>query len=308
VDNGPEKNQACGQQFANNPSIQMVVTGYGLTFGPLYAELARVAMPTLQSVALYPADYAATNAVTYLGGGITAAVGSAENANAMKAQTVALLQADGPSAQSTVNYFNARFNGPDSGVTQVVFPTGTTDAVPYLTKAGALTANAVVLQMAGCLPFIKAAAQLAIPHTKITSISSCVSGTNIAGNPVNFEGVRAAYYVWDPLFGYGANKGLDTFLTEYPKYAKISTTPIATLAPQAWSAFLSLQAALKGAPDSTLTNKKALFAKLYGFTGPVVMGAPKIKCGSLKQVGPGMCTLWSVKGQVVGGKLKQIAG
>lgn len=306
VDNGPEKNQACGQQFANNPAIRMVVTGYGLSFGPLYAALAQVAMPTLESVALYPADYAAPNAVTYLGGGIVPAVGNAELANASKARTVAFLQADGPSAGSTINYFNARFNGPDA--TSVVFPTGTADAIPYLTKAGALTADITVLQMAGCLPFVKAAAQLAIPHTKILSISSCLSAANVAANPVNFEGYRAPYYVWDPLFGFGQNKDLDTFMTEYPKYAKIPTTPIATLSAQAWSAFLSLRAALKGAPDTTLNNKKALFAKLYGFRGPVNMGAPTIKCGSLKQVGPAMCTLWSVKGQVVGGKLRKVAG
>lgn len=308
VDAGPEKNQACGQQFANDPNIKMVVTGYGQTFGPLYASLSAVSMPILESLPIFPADYAVPNAVGYVGAGIVPAVGMAELANVSKAKTVAFMGTDVPSAQATFNYFMARYNGPDSGVTWVVAPPNATDVIPYLTKAGAMTADVVAFSIPGCLPYIKAAAQLGIAHTKILSISSCVSATNVGGNPVNFEGVRAPYYVWDPLFGFGQNKDLDTFLTEYPKYAKISTTPTATLTAQAWSAFLTMQTALRGAPDSTLNNKKALFAKLYGFRGPVTMGAPSIKCGSLKQIGPAICTLWSVKGQVVGGKLKRVAG
>lgn len=308
VDAGPEKAQACGQQFANNPAVKMVLTGYGLNLGPLYAELSRVAMPTLQALDIYPADYAAPNAVTYNGGAIAPSIGAAEMANASKAKSVAFIQAEGPAEQANLNYFKARYNGPDSAVTSTTFPLTTTDVIPYLTKAGSMTADITVLYVANCVPWIKAIAQLAIPKTKILTISSCTSGTNIAANPVNFEGIRAAFYIWDPLFGFGQNKDLDRFMTQYPKYAKLPTSPIGILAPQAWSAFLTLQTALKGAPDSTLNNKKALFSKLYSFRGPVNMGSPTLKCGSLKGIGPVMCTLWTVKGQVVGGKLKRVAG
>lgn len=308
VDASPEKNQACGQQFANDKRLSAVVAGWSLAFGPFYQALTPIGMPIYQAVPVYPADYAAPNSVSYVGGGIAPPVGIAEMANTMKTKTVAFLGVDGPSVATTFGYFMARYKGPKDGVKNVVVPTTATDAIPYLTQAGATTADAVVFSMPNCLPFARAAAQLKIPATKILAIGSCLNATNLASNPVMFEGYRAPYYVQDPLFGFGFSKELDTFLKEYPKYAKLPTSPIGTFATQAWSAILSLQTALRGAPDSVLYNKKALISKLRAFKGPVTLASPgPIKCGSI-QGSPDLCTLYTVKAQVQGGKLKRIAG
>ena len=167
----------------------------------------------------------------------------------------------------------------------------------------------VSIGVTNCLPFAKALAQLKVPGTKVGAASSCLSSANIAGPSASlFEGWRAAFYYQDAVFGMGVTKDLDVLLTNYPKYAKLPTTPgYATFVSQGWGPILTLQNVLRGVPDSVLNDKKALFKKLQSYRGPGNLTAPTMKCGSISG-SPSLCTLWTMKGQNRGGKFYRVAG
>lgn len=301
VDATPEKNQACGQQFANNKTLNMVMMGFSLQGGPFYEAVKPSGYPVLQSVAAWPSDYNAPNATTYYGGSPAVNIGQAEIANALKPNTIAFITLEGSAGTSSYNYFMARYKGNKANVKRVDIPATATDALPYLVQSGAQSADLLVQTQPNCVPVAKAAKQLHIPGTKVVAIGSCLNSTNLANNPGLFEGWRTPLYVLDPLMGMGQNAALNTFLTQYPRNG--GTSPVPTFAPHAWGTVLSLQAALKGTPDSTLTNKKLLQAKIRAFRGPVPLGAPSIKCGSMPSVGNVFCTTWSAKVQIVNGKM-----
>ncbi|MDI1289683.1 MAG: ABC transporter substrate-binding protein, partial [bacterium] len=78
TDTTPEKNQACAQQFANDPRLKMVNVGFTLTPGPFYSALTPSGLPVIQSFPTTQADFNAPNAVAYNGGAPASTVGGAE--------------------------------------------------------------------------------------------------------------------------------------------------------------------------------------------------------------------------------------
>ncbi|MDI1288850.1 MAG: ABC transporter substrate-binding protein [bacterium] len=308
LDPTPEKNQACGQQFANDSRLKMVITGLSVNPGPLFAAVTPTGLPVLESFPTNDAEYVASNAVAYNGGGVASAVGQAEISNYDKAKTVTRFQSDVASTTANNNYFLARYKGPASAVTLVRVPATATDPLPYVLQGNAVTADSVTEGIANCVPWAKVFSQLGIKGTKVTTSSSCLSAANIQGpsGPL-FEGWRSAYLYQDAVFG-PITKDLKTLINEYPKYAKLPTTPgFAAYVSQGWGPILTLQNVLRGKPDSVLNNKKALFNVLHSYRGPGNLTASSMKCGAIKSL-PALCTTYTIKGQVRGGKIYRVAG
>ncbi len=308
VDATPEKNQACGQQLANDSQLKMIVSGFTLAAGPMFSTLSTATAPIIEAYPVSSAEFTASNAVAYTGGAVAASVGGAELANYDKAQTVAFMLQDSQTAQASENYYRARFKGPQAGIKVVLVPATATDALPYLLQGGAATADVVQIGLGNCLPFARALSQLRIPGTKVHSTPVCVSPTNIQGPSGSlFEGWRMAFNLQDPGFG-PITPDLRTLINEYPKYAKLPTSPAwPTYVAQGWASVMNIQKVLRGQPDSVLNDKKALFNVFHSYRGPAVLGGPSMKCGSVKGQ-QALCTTWTMKGQNRGGKYYRVAG
>lgn len=303
IDGSPERNQKCANEFANNRSIQMVIVGRNVNSGPFFTALAPSRIPVVQIAGDDPGSFRNANTVDYVGGTPNLAIGLAEMANASKPSTVAFFGLEG--SPPLPNYFMARYKGDKSKVNIVTIPAGATDMLPYAIKAGAQSADLVVVGFSGiCNSMAKTLAQLGVPGTKVLGVSTCLTPANFAAAPGLFEGWRTAYFVDDPTLGKGVTKGLDVFLDNYPKYS--GGVPAGAYTTNAWSAFVTTRDALKFASDKTLYDRKALFQRLYAFKGPVPLGQPRIKCGGYPTVGSTFCTLGSMKVQVKNDKVVRI--
>lgn len=296
TDGSQERNQACAQAFANDKSLQMVITGLMVTAGSFFSTMTPTGIPIVQMSGDDPGTYNAVNTVDYVGASPNIAVGFGEMATAAKPSSITYLAYGGGPGLPVFNMFMARYKGDHSKVTKIDIPPTATDVLPYLVSGNVKGAGLVIDATIQCVPVAKALNQLGVEGTKVLVIPSCLNQANLGVAPGLFDGWRTALYVLDPLLGPGKSKSLDTFLTEYPKYG--GTTPVPARATAAWAAFLSTAAALRGAPDSVLYNRKALFPKLYAFTGPVPLGQQQIKCGSIRSVGSTFCTLGATKVQI----------
>jgi len=305
LDTTPEKNAACGNQFANDPRLKMVNTGFSLAAGALHNALAPSGLPILQSFPTTDAEYLAKNAVTYNGGAVSATIGIAEIANAAKAKTVTRFVPDNASAPAGINYFAARFKG---DVKTVLVPATVTDPLPYILQGDVLNKDLVMLGLNNCNPWLRPLAQIGLPSNKIVGSTICMTRANLTANPAAYDGWRAPYMLLEEVLGRGIRKDLDVMLNEYPKYAKVPTaTGFLPFTSQGWGTILTLQNVLRGVPDSVLNDRKALYNVLRSYTGPSNLQGPAMKCGQVKSL-PALCSMWTFKVQFRGGKFYQIAG
>jgi hypothetical protein len=177
-----------------------------------------------------------------------------------------------------------------------------TDVLPQVTQSGAATADYVVVGVPNCLPVAKALKTVSA-HGKVASVGSCFAAATIQSNPSLFEGWYDPSYVRSPLEGKGVDKEMDTFLTEYPKYAKLKSNPVPSNAQDGWSGILTLTAALKGLSAADLSDKTKVASAIKSYHGPVVLGPSSVDCSGKYKGYTSVCTLDSVIEQVKDGKL-----
>ncbi len=305
LDTTPEKNAACGSQFANDSRLKMVNTGFSLAAGAFQTALAPSGLPILQSFPTTEAEYIAKNAVTYNGGAVSGTIGVAELANAAKARTITRFVPDNASAPAGIAYFAARYKG---DVKTVLVPATVTDPLPYILQGDVLNKDMIALGLSNCNPWLKPLAAIGVPGNKIIGSTICLTKANITANPAAYDGWRAPYILLEEVLGRGLRKDLDLMLDEYPKYAKVPvSTGFLAFTSQGWGAILTLQNVLRGVPDSVLNDKKALYKVLHAYTGPSNLGGPAMKCGLVKTM-PALCSMFTYKVQLRGGKFYQIAG
>jgi branched-chain amino acid transport system substrate-binding protein len=303
VDSTPETNQQCGQKFANDPSLDMAMMGITTAGGPYYQALAPTSLPVLGIAPVTPADFVApTNVVWYTSGGAGTYVALAKIAGIVKAHTVAYLQLDNPGGQAGLTQFKELTKNMGLDIKSVPVSQTATDVLPQVTQADAANADYVVVGVPNCLPVAKALQTLGAKG-KVASVGSCFAAATIKSNPSLFEGWYDPSYVRSPLEGTGKNSDMDTFLSNYPKYAKMSSNPVPSNAQDGWSGLLTLRNALQGLPAGQLDNKAAVLAALKSFHGPVVLGPQSLDCSGNNPSYTSVCTLDSVIEQVHDGSL-----
>ena len=303
TDGTPQLAQQCGNQFANDSSLNMVMQGLSNVAGPLIDALKPSGLPILIVNETSPADFAATNAVSYTGGTATPGTSIAAVAKKEGAKSVTLMTSD--SAGARLIQDDAQRLLPSSiALTKVFVTLPYTDALPLILQSKAATVDLLYNGLStNCLPFLKAQKQLGIPSSKTMTSSSCASAQLIAQDPSLFQGAKVQIASEDALQGKGASPDLDLFIDNYPKYAAMSQAGGApAYANLAWAAVMSLRNALKGKPDSVLDNRASLFQALHAFKGPSVMGPDTLNCGGYPQWGPSACTEEGVIVQVQGTK------
>lgn len=303
VDSTPETNQQCGQKYANEANLNMAMMGISVAGGPYYDALKNSGLPLLGISPVTPADYTAPpNTLWYYSGGAGTYVGLANIAKLVGAHTVAYLALDNAGGQSGLTQFKELTKDLNLDIKSVAVSQTATDVLPQLTQVGAATADYVVVGIPNCLPVAKALKTIGAKG-KVASVGSCFSAATITSNPALFEGWYDPAYVRSALEGMGQDAAMDTFLTEYPKYAKLGKDSIPANAQDGWAGILTLREALNGASSSDLDNKPKVLELLKAYKGPAVLGPKTLDCSGNIAGFPSVCTLESVIEQVKDGKL-----
>jgi ABC-type branched-subunit amino acid transport system substrate-binding protein len=304
VGSSPESNQKCGNQFANDKTLNMGLFGIGLFAAPFWESLRASGLPMMDVIPTTPADFNAANTVEYQSGAAGASYAYADIAKKMGAKSLVLLFPDTASGRSTADGVD-RYLAPGITLTKTFVPATYTDALPYLIQSGASRADAIGIGLSStCLPMVKAMKQIGIPSSKLITSAACASSTSINSDPSLWQGAKTSGYIEEAAMGKGVSKDLDIFLDNYPKYAGMSqANGIPATAANGWAAVLGLQAALKGKSDVVLNSRPALIAALKAFKGPLPMGPATEKCGGYPEFGPALCTIEGVYSQVQGTKL-----
>jgi branched-chain amino acid transport system substrate-binding protein len=300
-----ESNQACGQQFANDDTLNMAMMGITLNGGPYYEALAAAGLPVVGLAPVTPADYVAPdNVVWYYSGGAGTYIGLAQIAQFLEAKSIAFLQLDSPGGQAGLTDLQNMLEGTDIDLRSVPVAADATDMITPLTAVDAANADLVIVGVPNCLPAAEALQTLGISGA-VASIGSCFSVENVVNNADLFEGWYVPMYSRQPLEGAGHNDELDLFLDEYPNYANLPTDEIAVQATTGWGGVLTVQRALSAADPAALDDPDALNTVLHDFTGPVVMGPESVQCPG-EEPYPSVCTLDNIFYQAQGGALVEV--
>ena len=304
TDQTPQMNQQCGNQFANDPSLNLVMLGENGSAGALFDALKPSALPILISLPSSAPDFTSTNAVSYAGGSSIVGPSIAAVAKKEGAKTVSMVGSDSAAARVGIDSAGTELLKQGIVLNKVVITLPYTDPLPLILQAKASSVDLIANALGtNCLPFLKAQKQLGIPSSKTVTSSNCASAPLIAQDPSLYQGAKVYLFSDDALMGKGVSPDLDLFIDNYPKYAAMSQTGGApAFAASGWATVFSLRNALKGKPDSVLDNKASLLTALRAFKGPAVMGADVLNCGGYPEWGPALCTDQGVFAQVQGEK------
>jgi branched-chain amino acid transport system substrate-binding protein len=307
VDSTNETNQACGQEHANDDTLDLTVVGISTAAGPYYEAVAPTGLPIVNLAPVTPADFAGPeNLVAYYSGGAGTYVGFAEIALSIGAESVAFLQLDNPGGQAGLADLEAMLEGTDVELRSVPVAATATDLLTPLTAVDAASADLVIVGVPNCVPAAEALQTLGATSA-VASISACFSPANLASSSDIMAGWYVPMYTRNPLEGMGQDDEMDLFLTEYPEYASLPTEDgIPSQANNGWAGLLTIHAVLSELDAAALDDPAAVTEALKGFTGPLVMGPETIDCNSGNEQYPSVCTLDNVYYQVEGSGLVEV--
>jgi ABC-type branched-subunit amino acid transport system substrate-binding protein len=302
VDPSPEANQACGNEFANDASLQMVTVGLSQGAGPLYEALTPSGLPTYTVIPLTPADFNAPRGVAYQAG-VPGSTYYVEVAKQMDAKKVVGYFLDAASGRATASVIKSQVPA-DWDYQEVFLPPNFSDPLPYLAQGNATEADAILdILSSACLPLVEAMATLGIsPEVHVTS-PSCATPDAVKSNESLWQGSKVLLYAEDAPMGEGVSDELDTFLENYPKYADLpQDNGVPSIASNGWAAVAALVEALKDQPDEVLMDHDKLYEALRAFKGPVPMGVETLDCGG-HPMGTALCTIEQIATEYDGTKL-----
>jgi branched-chain amino acid transport system substrate-binding protein len=278
--NTPQASQACGEQFANNSSIHLVMMGSGQAGGPFYQAIAPTGKPILGGINSVPADDTAVNTYFYLPGGNALRAAEASNIESILSSSsnknLVYVNQDVTSANNGAVVVQGLLKGTDVKFTDVKLETNATDVLPALTAGKVSSAALVYLFTSGDCPPIAQALHTIGYKGKVVALSTCMTSQNLTQTPALYSGwtIISPYKI--AAAGKGVDPDIDAFLAAWSKYGSGTTTPF--FAEVGWEMILSAKAALANLSYAQLSDDAALSAALKAFTGPVPMGPSSIKC------------------------------
>ena len=276
VDLTPATNQACGQQFANDSSIPVVMTVVTVEGAPLYAALNAVGTPIYGGIPTSPSDYTAPGNTFFMLGGAPA-VNGGQGALAKQvvpnAKTIVIMDDDEPGGQAGVPIVEAAYGkGPKYVVVSV--PTSASDALPYATQALSANPDAIVFAL-NDISCPKVEAVLLAQKTKVPLFGSNQCINPIAEKQTNLAGEYGAFYGPPAELSTGRNADVDLFKAKFQHYGGPAGTP-ATFAIEGWGEVITLHKILSGIAG--IPTKANVTAALSAFHGPVYAGGQQVSC------------------------------
>jgi branched-chain amino acid transport system substrate-binding protein len=274
--NDDQSAQQCGEQFANNPSINAVGVTLTLNGGPFYSALKSTGKPTLLGLAITPVDYNNPNTYSFNTSNTGLTQDLANFAIARHAKTMTLLVTAAASGVETRTQLVADLKGSSVKLTTTYIPVGAANVLPQIVQSGAKSADVVAIFVTSiCNQIAAGMSSLGINPKTVVAVSTCITSQQMVSPPAGFNG----WYVQSPLKIPQVGKDLDpqitTMLDAWSKYGS-GATP-GTFAEVGWGTVMNIAAAVKAAGVTDLTSANINKA-LAAYTGSSVMGAPKVKC------------------------------
>jgi branched-chain amino acid transport system substrate-binding protein len=204
----------------------------------------------------------------------------------LHAKTAAVIYTNAPGDKAAGAAVRQGLEAAGIKVTAVAFDAQATDLLGPVTAAGAQSADVIVpiAQGQGCVGIAKALNQLG--NTK-----------PVAATPVCLSGDVAQGLGGDlPSWTYGIAQTLPTDKTALDAKAYMEAATASGLDPKdaaqvfaalAWSEIITY-AKIFNEVGADKMSPEAISAQLQKFTGPVVMGAPEVKCGQFADA-PAVC-------------------
>jgi branched-chain amino acid transport system substrate-binding protein len=270
-----QTNQACGQQFANNKADKVVLTGLMFNGGPLYAALKPSGIPIVGFAPITQADFDSqayfwTAGQLSEGGYIQLARAVAPGLKTVGA--VGYNNAVGEASLAFTKTFAGSVN-----IKDVLVSTSAADLLGPISSMGKVGAYLLSLSGTACIQAAEAIKQYA-PSTPVISASSCTSPdiTSQAGNAM------AGWY-FPSLTKITNSDGADgdsdvkTYNDNYLHFGGTAALEDSPYTSGQWGLTLTVIKTLSRLGYANLTQPKVA-AALKAFTGPVILGPPKIAC------------------------------
>jgi branched-chain amino acid transport system substrate-binding protein len=282
-----EEGQRCGQQLLNDSAVKAVAFGNVYVGDQSFNAVLAGQKPVLVSVATGPSVTTAKN--TYiLFGDLSHVFGpwGTYSRDVLKARTASLLYTNTPTDKIAGEAVRKAMTDAGIKVKSVGFDPQATDLIGPATAAGVQTADVIVPISAGrgCVGIAKALTQLKVSKP-VVSTPICLSADVAKGLGGDL-----------PQWTYGVAQTLSTDADAADSKAFQTAGASAGLSEEdrakvwagaSWSIVMTYARMINQAgPDSV--TPQSISTQLAKFTGPVVMGAPKVDCGKYPEA-PAVC-------------------
>jgi branched-chain amino acid transport system substrate-binding protein len=282
-----EEGQKCGQQLLNDKAVSVIAYGAVVTGNQSLEAVVNGQKPIVVGVSAAPADSTAKN--TYLlYGDQTHVLGpwGTYARDTVHARTAAVVYPSQAGANSAAAAAKQGLQDAGIQVRSVGYDTQATDLLGPLTAAGGQSADVVVpmTDAAGCVNLAKALKQIGSTRPVVSS-PLCLS-------PQVAQGLGDLPVGW--IFGIAQVLPSDTTAPDVKAYLAASTryglkqadtaNPFAALG---WDSILTIAKLMNTVGADKITSD-SLSAALKAFTGPLIMGAPSVRCGRYPDA-PAVC-------------------
>jgi branched-chain amino acid transport system substrate-binding protein len=301
-----EEGQKCGQQLLNDASVQALAFGNVFLGDTSFNSVIAGQKPLLVGVAT-GASMPTVKDAYILNGDLTHvfAPWGTYARDTLHAKTAAVIYTNAPGDKAAGAAVRQGLEAAGVKVTSVAFDAQATDLLGPVTAAGAQSADLIVpiAQGQGCVGIAKALKQLG--NTKpVVATPVCLSG-DVA------QGLGGDLPTW--TYGIAQTLPTDQSAADAKAYLEAATASgldakdaSQVFAALAWSEILTY-AKMFNEIGADKVSPETVSAALKKFTGPVIMGAPEVKCGQFADA-PAVCNsqskFYDYQGQ---GSFKQVA-
>jgi branched-chain amino acid transport system substrate-binding protein len=288
VKNSEEEGLGCGQQFLNDPEINMISYGGVAVGSDTIAATIKGQKPIIMSFANNPADQSNPNTWTLFGSGPFALYGWGQfGAEYLQAKSNAVLHPQAPGFTEIAEAVKEASEAAGMETTIVGFDPTATDLVGALTAAGAQDADMISPMIVGeqCLAFERAREQLGIDPGKVVILPQC-------NEPSLREGYGGDY----PPYIYGIAQGGDAYQPDSPSGAAfiealslygLEDNALDPWFPATFATFLAIDKFMNEIGYDNITPE-AITEKVQEFQGPLPLGPPIIQCNKYPDA-PAVC-------------------
>jgi len=276
-----EDGTKCGQKFANDKRISVVVFGAVAVGNQSFYAALGGKKPIVSGVALLPVDAIQKNEFALFGtnDSVLGPWGTFAKTH-LKAKTAAVIYPQIPGIDVGAKVEKISLEAAGIKTKLVGFDPNATDLIGPLTAAGAQSADIVVPQSnaAGCVNVAKTLQQLGVPGSKIVSNPLCLSGEVAAG--LGGDLAPWVYGIASSLAGDKSDKAVVPYNKAMAKLGQAKLAGDAWVI-VSWGQILTTVKMMNALGVENITAPK-LTTALRNFKGPQALGAPSLHCGKYK--------------------------